>query len=148
MVFTMATMAIPVNAENCYNIGYRYGKCVARMEFNLRCSEPKLVIPINCRGKNSTQKGIEDAMRTVFKKNKNINRQTETKLDIINSPINELKLKLKGKSMKEIQRMFGTPRRKDVMASDLEMWTYGYTNTSADRSIMFQNKKVVNINFW
>ncbi len=159
IALTMAGIAISVNAESCYDIGYRYGECVTRMKFNLSCSEPGIVIPINCRGKKSTQKGIEAAVKTVFKLNSNINNkqysnndvnneQVETDLDIINSSINKLNVKLSGKSMKEIQKMFGTPRRKDIMGSDSEMWTYGYTNTSADRSIMFQNKKVAGVNFW
>lgn len=158
-MLTMAGIAISVNAESCYDIGYRYGECVTRIKFNLPCSEPEIVIPINCRGEKSTQQGIEDAVRIVYKLNSNINNkqysnndvnnvQVETDLDILNSSINKLKIKLSGKSMKEIQKMFGIPRRKDIMDSDLEMWTYGYTNTSADRSIMFQNKKVVGVNFW
>ncbi len=51
---------------NCYDIGFKYGKC-SGMSFQGKKCDPSddIVIPTECRDKNETNKGINEGVKSV-----------------------------------------------------------------------------------
>jgi len=47
-------------SDDCYDIGYRYGRCAVMSYHGLRCQpEDDVVPPTECRGKDAAHRGIE-----------------------------------------------------------------------------------------
>jgi hypothetical protein len=55
------------SVPSCWSLGYRYGKCVTRVSFDLKCQpQDDFVMPERCRGKPETQRGIKEGVREVY----------------------------------------------------------------------------------
>ena len=57
------------NKKDCYNLGYRWGRCATLAFFGYECPpEDNFVMPKECVDKEATKKGIEAGVKSVWKK--------------------------------------------------------------------------------
>ena len=53
--------------ESCYELGYRFGLCATQTMFGLQCRpENDVIIPVRCRGKAETNRGIKAGVKVVY----------------------------------------------------------------------------------
>ena len=54
-------------SNNCYSLGYQYGKCATLVLKGQQCSPADdIIIPENCRGKDETVRGIAAGTKSVY----------------------------------------------------------------------------------
>jgi len=73
--------------------------------------------------------------------------KSSTTLNILTSPLSTLNAKLEGKTMAEINKLFGEPNRESV-SMGYKCWIYGNTYTSKDRAIVFDGGRVLIISYY
>lgn len=55
------------SAENCYDLGYRFGLCSTKSLQGIPCKpENDIIIPEECRGRSDTESGIRDGVKAVY----------------------------------------------------------------------------------
>ena len=138
--------------ESCYSLGYRFGICATKSLHGLPCKpENDFVLPIRCRGLTETNKGILAGTEAVYEliglDKKTGKPKSSTTLNILTSPLSTLNAKLEGKSVSEINKLFGKPNRESV-AMGYKCWIYGNTYTSKDRAVIFNGGKVLTITYY
>ena len=103
--------------------------------YGIACKpENDIVIPTRCRGKEETDRGIKAGVKTVYD---TLNLDTgssesSSSLNMLTTPIDVLRNRLKGKTKSEVKRLVGNPDRIEVFAGN-KCWIYGNTYTSKDR---------------
>ena len=54
--------------SNCYDLGYRWGHCSTLVFFGYECPpEDDFVMPEECRGMPSTERGLEAGVKSVYR---------------------------------------------------------------------------------
>ena len=54
-------------SSSCYGLGYKYGRCATMVLKGRKCDpDDDIIIPVRCRGKQETQKGITDGTKSVW----------------------------------------------------------------------------------
>ena len=136
--------------ESCYDLGYRYGLCGTKSTRGIPCKpENDIVIPERCRGKAETKRGITAGVKAVYD---TLNLQTggsssSSSLNMLTSPLDDLRKHLKSKTKNEVKRLVGSPDRIEVFAGK-KCWVYGNTYTSKDRGIVFDGGKVLTVTYY
>lgn len=52
--------------ESCYQLGVKYGRCVAMSLLGIQCHPgDDIIIPPRCRGEASTERGIEAGVKSI-----------------------------------------------------------------------------------
>jgi len=60
---TTQSQTFNVHEENCYTIGLAWGVCATRSLYRIKCEEgTNFSIPLRCRGKSRTKKGLQDGI--------------------------------------------------------------------------------------
>lgn len=55
--------------ESCYDLGYKFGSCIARSYQGLQCKPgTDFVMPSRCRNKAETEAGIKAGMQSEYKR--------------------------------------------------------------------------------
>lgn len=53
--------------ENCYELGYRFGVCATQSMQGIPCKpENDFALPVRCRGKDDTRRGIKAGVKAVY----------------------------------------------------------------------------------
>ncbi len=105
--------------ESCYELGYRYGLCATKSMHGIPCKpENDIVIPERCRGKAETNRGIKAGAKAVYD---TLNLDTggsssSSSLNMLTSPLDVLRKRLKGKTKSEVERLVGSSHRVEVFA--------------------------------
>ena len=137
-------------AESCYDLGYRYGLCATKSMRGIPCKpENDIVVPERCRGKAETKRGIKAGAKAVYD---TLNLDTDSSsssssINMLTSPLDVLKNRLKGKTKSEVKSLVGSPDRIEVFVGK-KCWVYGNTYTSKDRGIVFDGGRVLTVTFY
>lgn len=136
--------------ESCYELGYRYGLCATKSMFGIPCKpENDFVTPERCLGKAETKRGIKAGAKAVYD---TLNLDTggsgsSPSLNMLTSPLDVLRKRLKGKTESEVKSLVGSPDRIETFAGK-KCWVYGNTYTSEDRGIVFHEGRVLTVTFY
>jgi hypothetical protein len=136
--------------ESCYDLGYRFGSCATRSMHGLTCKpENDIIIPVRCRGKAETERGLKAAVKDVNTalKQKPAIPKSSYSIDIITMPLPALRSKLKGKTKSEVKRLVGRPDRVEYFSGD-ECWIYGKSRTTEDVGIVFRGNIVFTVTYY
>lgn len=56
------------DSYDCYDLGYRWARCATLVMIGFQClPEDDFVIPVECRGQETTRKGLEAGARAVYR---------------------------------------------------------------------------------
>jgi hypothetical protein len=139
-----------IGLESCYELGYRYGLCATESLNGMPCKpENDIVIPERCKGKEETNSGIKAGAKEIFDK---IHKDTgsskiPSSLNMLTTSLDTLREKLEGKTENEVRQLVGNPDRVEVFEGN-NCWIYGKSNTSKDRAIIFDGKRVLTVTFY
>ena len=139
--------------------------------------ENDIIIPTKYRGKTQTKKGINAGVKVVYdtlnldkgssRSQEDVDRKKKldaireelkaytaqkkphptSSLDMLTTPIDVLRNRLKGKTTNEVKTLVGSPERIEVFVGK-NCWIYGNTHTSKDRGIVFDGGRVLTVTFY
>jgi hypothetical protein len=148
-LLTTVLPSLEISADDCYDLGYRYGLCGAQSLQGIPCRpENDIVIPETCRGRPETEKGIQAGVKAVYDSlNLDSGRSKSQSIDMLTTSLDVLQSKLAGKSKGEVKDLVGNPSRIEHYLGK-ECWIYGNSYTSKDRGIVFEGEKVLTVTFY
>lgn len=67
LVFLFAVPNLGGAEESCYELGYKMGLCATQTMYGLQCRpENDIVLPVRCRKKAETNRGIKAGVKAVY----------------------------------------------------------------------------------
>ena len=123
------------NAETCYDIGVRFGRCAALSLQNKNCNaEDDIVIPVHCREKTDTQQGIQKGMESVVN---TMDQSKSQKTDgCAAKTVVELERMFTGKTKSYVESICGSPA-KTLTVESRTAYVYGTTGGTDDKAFVF-----------
>jgi hypothetical protein len=130
--------------ENCYDLGYRFGKCSTKSMNGMVCDPVNdIVLPEKCRNKAETKRGVEAGVKDANAMI--VGKKNDTSKTFSGLP--ELRNRLVGKAGNEVITVMGIPSRIETFAGK-ECWIYGNTFTSEDIGVVFDGGKVLTVTYY